>query len=261
MDARDVHIAKYIARYQALYPSASILLVKSFFRYYFIPESARREVDPAVSVVRNFISRPNNDKPKVLIHLFSNGGSCMLYHLYDVYAEAAQVSSRLHVQKEKKESGFPDDHLLPPHVTIFDSAPGRWAYTGSTQAVLVGLPAGLIRNLAFPLVHLFGLWWVIKYLLLKRPQETHIWGLAHNDPAKARETCRAYVYSEADEFVNYHDVDEHADHAERNGYVVMRREKFVDSQHVTHARFDPDRYWSLVEDAWEAGSQADSGRR
>lgn len=85
-------------------------------------------------------------------------------------------------------------------------------------------------------------------------------GLAHNDPGLVRETCRAYVYSEADEFVDHRAVEEHAEYAEVNGYVVVRRDKFLNSQHVAHARSDPDRYWSLVRNTWEA-SQQDGGCR
>ena len=241
MDARDEHIAKYVVRYQALYPTASIMVSKSFFRYYLSPSSARREVEPAVHVIRDIIDQnPENNKPQMVIHLFSNGGSCMIYYLYEMYAKSGKAS-------QNKE----DLHLLPPHVTIFDSVPGRWTWSGSTRAILVSLPSGWIRMLAFPLVHLLGLWWVIKYLLLKLPEETHVWGLAHNDRERARESCRAYIYSEADEFVHYRAVEEHADHAEDNGYVVAWRQKFTDSQHVAHARSHPDLYWSVVRDLWE----------
>jgi hypothetical protein len=47
--------------------------------------------------------------------------------------------------------------LLPLHVTIFDSVPGRWSSSGSTNGVLAGVPVGLARTLAFPFVHLLGL--------------------------------------------------------------------------------------------------------
>jgi hypothetical protein len=61
------------------------------------------------------------------------------------------------------------------------------------------------------------------------------------------------MYSEVDQLVNHRDVDEHADHAESKGYVIVWREKFKDSQHVAHARTYPDRYWSLVRETWKAG--------
>lgn len=172
MNARDVHIAKYITRYRAPYPTASILLAKSSFRYYLSPRSARLEVTPAVQVIRDIVPlSADNAKPRMLIHVFSNGGSCVLYHLYDLYAETATGSLGSIAHKD----GELARRLLPPHVTIFDSVPGRWSYSGSTRAVLASLPVGWLRRLAFPLVHLLGLWWVIKYVLLKVPEETHVW--------------------------------------------------------------------------------------
>lgn len=249
-----MHIAKYISRYQELFPTACILVIKSFFRYYFSPASARQELSPAVEVIDDILAHSSLPKlverkrPQILIHVFSNGGSCMLYHLYDVYASPGTKSPGSLERKDKV-----DLRILPQHVTIFDSVPGRWSYTGSTQGVLAGIPAGWPRTLASPLVYLLGLWWVVKYMLIKIPEETHVWGLAHNDPAWARETARSYVYSEADSLVGYRDVEEHAEHAEANGFVVVRRQKFVDSMHVAHARGYPDEYWALVKETWEGG--------
>ncbi|KUJ15088.1 uncharacterized protein LY89DRAFT_588758 [Mollisia scopiformis] len=249
MNARDVHIAKYIIRYQTLYPTAHILVATSSFRYYFSPRSARREVAPAVKVIRDVLGDDTSkgSEPRMLIHVFSNGGSCVLYHLYDRYAKASR----------ERSSTSEHERLLPSHVTIFDSVPGRWSYKGSTQAVLAAVPAGWARKLAIPPVHILGSCWVVKYILLRVPEETHVWGGAHNDPARVRETCRAYVYSETDQFVQYRAVEKHADDAETKGFVVVRRDKFPNSAHVAHARSNPDRYWSLVKETWEAGQRQD----
>ena len=53
---------------------------------------------------------------------------------------------------------------------------------------------------------------------------------------------RAYVYSKADKFVDYRAIEEHANHAEKNGFVVVKREKFEGSTHIAHARAEPQRY-------------------
>lgn len=258
MDARDVHIAKYVVRYQTLYPTACILLVKSFFWYFFSPSSARRELMPAVSVIRDLIDHPSSSsqtaddtEPHMLIHIFSNGGSYMLCQMYDLYAETKAATASQGAITDKNRSN--PDLLLPPHVNIFDSVPGRWSYSASTRAVLLALPAGWARTMALPLVRLLGMWWFIKYRLFRVPDEMYEWGLSHNDPVRARETCRAYIYSEADEFVDYRAVEEHINHAETNGYVIVRRDKFPNSPHVSHARSDPERYWSIVRETWEVG--------
>lgn len=253
MDARDEHIIKYITRYQNLHPTACILVAKSFLGYYFSPAAARRDMLPAAGVIRdilqidnnnyNYKDTNNNNTPDMLIHVFSNGGSCMLYHLYDLYAESYRRQ------------------LLPPHVTIFDSLPGRWNYSAGTGAVLVGLPSGLMRLLFLPFVHLLGIFWWIKFRVLRIPEEASVWALAHNDTSRVRETGRAYVYSEADTFVHFSTVEEHADQAEGNGFVVERREKFVNSSHVAHARSDPDRYWAFTKEVWEASFKSIGGKK
>ncbi|CAG8957088.1 hypothetical protein HYFRA_00009289 [Hymenoscyphus fraxineus] len=234
MDAANAHISKYIVRYQALYPNAHILLVKS-------PSRARRDLMPATHVIRDVLDPEkidgSSDKskiPSMLIHVFSNGGSCMLYHLYDLYAEKYQ------------------DQLLPWHTTIFDSVPGSWTYSGGKDSVLVGLPSGIIRTLAIPFLHLLGIFWFFKFKIFRIPEPASVWAQAHNDTVRVRESCRAYFYSEEDKFVHFRNVEEHADDAEANGFVVECREKFPNSGHVAHARSAPDRYWALCQSVWEA---------
>lgn len=162
MDARDAHIAKYVTRYQALYPTSSILLVKSSFMCFLRPKTARRDLQPAVHVIRNEVGAAEtfDEKPQMLVHLFSNGGSCMLHYLYDEYARVPERSGASARHKS-------DQSVLPPHVTIFDSVPGRWTYHGSTGAVLESVPSGWARHLAFPFVHLLGAFWWIKYRALE----------------------------------------------------------------------------------------------
>jgi hypothetical protein len=43
-----------------------------------------------------------------------------------------------------------------------------------------------------------------------------------------------------------------------NGFVVVRRERLQDSQHVAHARYYPDLYWSVVRETWEGGHHMSS---
>jgi len=247
MDARDAHVAKYVAQYQALYPTSSILLIKSSFTFYLNPPTARSHVSHAACIVHDVLVTDDSDakegqeikeSPRMLVHMFSNGGSCALYHLYDVYAEEFSTPAR--------------GGRIPPHVTVFDSVPGGWGYRASTNGVLYSLPAGLTRQLATPFIHLLGAFWWVKYRVLCVPEETVIWGRAHNDPRKAHESCRAYLYSEADDLVDFRAVDSHADDAEAHGFVVAQRCRFIDSEHVSHARKYPERYWRTVTETWES---------
>lgn len=148
-----------------MYPAASILLVKSSFRHYLSPKTCRRETAPAAEVVRNIVPSSGDGTPQMIIHLFSNGGSYILYTLYRLYREAVTRSLA---------SAGDNDVLLPPHVTIYDSVPGGWTYSGSTAAIVTLLPARWMRMLILPFVHLFGLWWIIKYRILQVQEETEL---------------------------------------------------------------------------------------
>ena len=65
------------------------------------------------------------------------------------------------------------------------------------------------------------------------------------------ELKRGYIYSEADQMVDWRVVEEHARDAEAKGFVV-RREKFEESGHVAHMRVGGGvRYWGIVEGMWE----------
>lgn len=249
MDARDAHIAKYVSQYQALYPTASILLVKSTLKSVLITRIARKGVVPAAHIVHDLVSQTSDKrgdkKPEMLLHVFSNGGSCTLYHLYDAYAATTKAAPGAGTDPDNSK-------ILPPHVTIFDSAPGRWTYRSSVRALTLSVPPGWMRLLAWPLIrlHLAAQW--LSYRLFKAAETMHVWGLSHNDQSKARETCRSYAYSESDDMVLYQGVEEHADDAEAKGFRVLRREKFPGSLHVAHARSDPEKYWRLVRETWES---------
>ena len=62
---------------------------------------------------------------------------------------------------------------------------------------------------------------------------------------------RCYIYSKEDEMVSWENVEEHAAEAEGRGWRV-RRELFVGSGHVAHARVDSGRYWGVVQRVWES---------
>ncbi|KAF9701137.1 hypothetical protein EKO04_001173 [Ascochyta lentis] len=246
MDARKAHIAKYVIQYQSLYPTASILLVRSSFACHLKPRSAVKALRPAVSFIQQELSSAEDDdtKSRMLVHMFSNGGSCMMYHLYNVYAKHATRDTM------KIPTGGKRSQILPRHLGIYDSAPGGWDYQPSTSAVLHSLPAGLTRQLAFPFIHVVGAYWWVKYRGLRVDEETVVWGLAHNSAANSRETGRVYIYSEADKMVNFRDVEAHIDDATAKGFEITRNVKLLDSEHVAHARSYPELYWETIREAW-----------
>ena len=70
MDARDLHIAKYITYYQALYPMSKILLVEFVFKESVFPSLAREAIEPAYVYLRSQLESgvlsASPSKPEIL---------------------------------------------------------------------------------------------------------------------------------------------------------------------------------------------------
>lgn len=231
--AQDIHLAKYVNRYRTLCPSASILLLKSRVGSITWPNLALKEVTPAVSLIKAALGESggnDDERARMHIHLFSNGGACLLANLYTAYAAAN-----------------PRDPALPKHTTIFDSCPSiRYHHGSAVSAVLAGFPSKLLKLLVWPLVQLVSLSVIIRIYLLRWPDPFILWSGWHTDgKERVRETQRVYMYSDVDPFVPRADIERHADLAEEAGFSV-RREVFWGSPHVAHARTEPGRYWMVV---------------
>lgn len=239
MDAREPHLAKYTAKFQALYPDSSILLVRSFV-YHFVGPKFPGEIAPAVSVIRSIMGEDGGDsnRPEMLVHVFSNGGSTALKHLYELYAKSARQG---------------ESPALPSHVTIFDSAPGRFQWSRSVTAFTMGVARShfFVRLFVRVMAHLMSaVYWILTVPWGRAGFLERTW-LAHNVKTKnSTEVGRTYVYSKEDKLVNYKDVEEHAAQAREQGYKVTL-EEFQGTAHVAHARGDEGRYWSIVRDTWD----------
>lgn len=74
-----------------------------------------------------------------------------------------------------------------------------------------------------------------------------------NDPEifDAR-TPRVYLYSKADQMVDWTEVEDHANQAVEKGWSA-EKVRFMASPHVGHILEDGERYWGAVMDAWEKG--------
>ncbi|KAF9878467.1 hypothetical protein CkaCkLH20_03959 [Colletotrichum karsti] len=243
MSAQDVHIAKYTSRYTALYPTARILLVKCPFIHTLSARIAKREIKPAVSVVRALADTTataapgETARPQLLLHVFSNGGATNLAKFYELYA-AADRAGRLE---------------LPPHVTVYDSCPGGFHWMRSYRALSAALP----RFLA-PFVHvIIGWFWIFQIPFGKSGIFGKMWNALKHRALLQSEQRRVYLYSKEDEMIYWGDVEKHANEAKEVGFQV-ERERFEGSQHVAHARLDGDRYWGTVKQLWDGKEEAPS---
>ncbi|KAG8163975.1 hypothetical protein KVR01_005893 [Diaporthe batatas] len=245
MGAREPHLAKYTTRLQALYPRSPIVVLRSFVHHFTTSISSHpAEVAAAVPVIRSVLAEHRGQEgdgeeqgkePTMLVHLFSNGGCASLRHLREQYAASSPGG-------------------LPPHVTIYDSAPGKFHWRRSVTAFMASAARmSILVRLALRvfLNCLFALYWVTHVPWGRKGYVDHTW-LAQNDTkANAAEVRRAYIYSEEDALVDYRDIEEHAAAAVQNGFTVAALEKFKGSAHVAHVRVDEARYWGVVKDTWE----------
>ncbi|POR34285.1 Indole-diterpene biosynthesis protein PaxU, putative, partial [Tolypocladium paradoxum] len=146
MAARDEHVAKYITRYRALFPASRILLVRCPLSRVWLPWIARRDIAPALPVLRALSegegddkTRPDGDsddddkRPRVLVHMFSNGG----------ISTAVLVQKMLLAQPHR--GGI---RSLPRYVLLMDSCPGYFRWANTHRALLQTLP-----RWASPLAH------------------------------------------------------------------------------------------------------------
>lgn len=242
MDAQEPHLAKYTAKYQALYPDSYILLIRSFV-YHFVVSKFPGEIAPSVPVIRSILAEGDgagsSDHPEMLVHVFSNGGSTALKYLYDLFPKQAAKQG--------------ESSTLPTHVTIFDSAPGRFQWSRSVTAFSMSAARSnfVVRMFVTAMAHLMSaLYWVLTVPWGRGGFLERTW-LAHNVKTKNQtETRRTYIYSKEDKLVNYRDIEEHAAQAREQGYQVTL-EEFKGTAHVAHARGDEARYWSIVRDTWE----------
>ncbi|KAF3013531.1 hypothetical protein E8E14_009244 [Neopestalotiopsis sp. 37M] len=181
MDARSAHLARYIREYRKSYPASDLLLVKARLAALTWASAGQSDVGPAVAPIREICgdyepTRPSA-RPRLLVHAFSGGGSCLLYHLYNHFSR--------------------HNLLLPQHITVFDSTPGVWSYgfnVNVLDAPLKSMPTWM-RLPMLPVIHLIAMvYWVrIRVLHLSDNQAT--WSTAHNDESKVKELRRVYIYT------------------------------------------------------------------
>jgi hypothetical protein len=235
MDARELHIAKYVTRYQTLYPTAKILLVKCVLKHIVWQSECIKAIQPALSFIRSqtdsgYLS-DSPSTPEILMHMFSNGGVARTKHLFEEY---------------ERTTGY----AFPLHTAVYDSCPGLYTYWGAYNACIAGVPKGIWRWIMGPIIHLLDMYLWIIAVGLRQPYNLLINGNYHNNPDKARQTNRSYIYGKGDEMVDWRHVEMHARQAEDKGFVV-RKELFEGGTHVAHVRVDEDRYWRVVTDTWE----------
>lgn len=113
----------------------------------------------------------------------------------------------------------------------------------------------LPQNMILRLISKAGLWIFLNAMqifgsLARIPNPMDVARAMINDkslfnPSAKKGLIRCYIYSESDTLIKPHEVEDHIKDSEAAG-IVVRREKFKDTPHITHMIMDPERYWSIV---------------
>ncbi|KAI1506439.1 hypothetical protein F5X99DRAFT_2970 [Biscogniauxia marginata] len=238
MDARDVHITKYIAHYSVIYPASPILLVK-FTRNGLFATVTNKAVQPAVWYLRSLMDSDvlsvAPTAPEILVHVFSNGGCSTMQNIYEQF-------------QQKTGRAF------PLHAAVYDSCPGLYVFLPTYKAFLVGFTSTVLRIIAAPIVAIvilaFSTWHSRPLSFITGEDLLSKNARVHNDRDLVKQTNRSYIYGKADALVDWRHIEAHAKAAMEKGFSV-REERFDQSPHVSHMRYDSERYWKIVTDTWE----------
>ncbi|KAI4861375.1 hypothetical protein F4820DRAFT_69299 [Hypoxylon rubiginosum] len=245
MDARDLHIDKYITQYQTIYPTSTILLVRFVFKESLFESVVNTAVEPAFAYLQSKIESgalsASPTHPEILVHTFSNGGSATTRTLYRLF---------------RSQTG----RSFPLHAAIYDSCPGSYSFSSLYSLFMLSFPRGLRLVVApFVVAFIVSLWvWHNPLSIISGEDFLSKNSKTHNDPDFVKQTNRSYIYGNADVMVEWKHVEKHAIDAAAKGFVV-RREVFEHSAHVSHMRADGGRYWKIVTETWERSTEIKGG--
>ncbi|KAG8743461.1 hypothetical protein FRC12_015049 [Ceratobasidium sp. 428] len=253
MDAQLVHLYKYTEKYHQLYPSATQILIRSHQKYFWAGDEAKKaSVFPAVKLLRDSGINPGDpaESSGLLVHASSNGGALVLTSIARQLADMTQTS--------------PARPALPAQALVFDSLPGTidlrvtvLAFTAPIRSA----PLRAIASVVFGAVYMIGKIWreSVGAIFGRSPDTFEKMRAELNDPKLLPQHApRTYLYSDADELIQVQSVEGHASKAKEQLAAsgadpdVVRLVRFEGSKHVSHARQDPQRYWTAVADTWSA---------
>lgn len=239
MYAQSRYIKKYTKAYQQRYPHTPILLLRQdggdlFYR----PVSAQmKNLAPAVSVIKDYLAKHTSQQPKILMHIFSNGGAYTACQFADAYRASTS-------------------DMLPISALILDSTPGLPSASRSHTAICEALPKSKVARTVGG-VAVWAYLGIGHFLDEAMGKENITISLRRrlNDPNGAfmqGNLKRLYIYSQADALIPAADVEAHGMEAVALiGEDRVQMEDFVRSRHVGHVMTDERRYWDLVDSLWK----------
>jgi hypothetical protein len=235
--AQPRYIAKYIAKYQILFPFSRIVVITTSAKDLCFRGSKHKQhrMKPAVYLISSY--QYFNQQclgTGILLHVFSEGGSNKACELVEAYYSITATR-------------------LPVSAICLDSTPGHPRYLRLCQALNNSLPqVPVLRHIAlFFASIILGCIWLL-YTGLK--------GFENNVISQTRrrltnptyfdpDAPRCYLYSKGDSLISWEDVHEHAEESIEAG-ISVTEVLFESSGHVEHAKEEAERYWDAVDATW-----------
>ncbi|KAJ7300725.1 hypothetical protein DFH08DRAFT_907998 [Mycena albidolilacea] len=240
MDARPAHLQKYVDGLHTEFPTATLVLIKSFSNFFWSTNDSLESVlMPVVDVLKSHATL--NDSG-ILVHILSNGGgfNYMTFH---------RLLEKLAIQGSLKAT---------PSALILDSTPGDGGLDSSIRFAAPSSP--IFRLLAIPPISLlYGIFYAINTIRGNTPIFDQLRATLFSpdvlptildSKGGVKATPRMYVYSKVDKIADPAKIKAHIEEAERKGFDV-RVEIYETTSHVGHARKDPERYWGAVRALWK----------
>lgn len=152
----------------------------------------------------------------------------------------------------------PAGRVLPTITMAFiiDSAPGSDDYESIMSSFTLSITSPILKATArLPLTLAYIAYYLTYNKLFNNPL---LLPLLHKFleqqrplPGSDGESPRLYIYSDTDSMVPWTSVERHLSMLSANKVPFMA-EKYIGSQHVSHARHDSRRYWGAVAAVWES---------
>ncbi|KAG2159172.1 uncharacterized protein EDB93DRAFT_1118668 [Suillus bovinus] len=248
LGAHPRHLRNYISAYAKLYPKASQIVVQCNADLLWTTTSTRsRKLKPVIDALEALHCLPSSPAPRparILTHVFSNGGSLQMtllgHMLQQKYGSAPVLESSA-------------------SALILDSCPAAGDLKSVKRVVRTVIQNPIARHIVLAIVHAvysvrFGLSLLFgKQMIMLEKLQIEMW-----NPSilswMGLHTPRLYLFSRRDELISWQEVSRHAEIAKEHGMDV-RCELFEESAHVAHARVEPERYWSSVQEVWSVATK------
>lgn len=254
LGANEKHIAKFTSLYQKIAPEARILLIQSAVPILISSYAYQRNViQPAVAVVQERLLECGQQipyqihkssstsgvkaQPKMILHMFSNGGTNTATQLLIVLRERNQ---------------FP----LPLAGILCDSCPAKGTYWRSYHAMVLSLPKDIVSRIVGTaachaiLISLYS--WIAcgneNPASLQRRTLLDAETVQLGGPGEAPGRI-CYLFSKEDTMCQWEDIECHAQDAKKLNWQVEEL-IFEGSAHCAHLRKDEQRYFKAVENLW-----------